>query len=141
MLKVFIINGAVIALAVIVHYEFLYQFTMLMPKLRIRHRLRILLGVFAALLAHSLEVWLFAAAYYFMDGTPGWGRLEGSYDGAFFSSVYFSLTAFTTLGLGDISPTGNMRYLAGMESLAGFVLLTWTASFLYLEMTRYWDKD
>jgi hypothetical protein len=141
MLKAFFINGAVIALAVVIHYEFLYQFTMVMPKLRIRHRFRILLGVFAALTAHSIEVWIFAVAYYYMDHAPGWGHLEGSYDGSLFSSVYFSFTAFTTLGLGDIEPTGNMRYLVGLESLTGFVLITWTASFLYLEMTRYWDKD
>jgi hypothetical protein len=141
MLKVFLINGAVIALAVVIHYEFLYQFTIVMPKLRIRHRFRILLGVFAALTAHTIEVWTFAIAYYYMDHSAEWGYLQGSYDGSLFSSVYFSFTAFTTLGLGDIEPTGNMRYLVGLESLTGFVLITWTASFLYLEMTRYWDRD
>jgi len=25
-----------------------------------------------------------------------------------------------------------------MEALTGFVLITWTASYLYLEMTRLW---
>ncbi|EED32135.1 Ion transport 2 domain protein [gamma proteobacterium NOR5-3] len=141
MLKILLINGAVIALAVVIHYEFLYQFTMVMPRLRIRHRFRILLGVFAALTAHTIEVWIFATAYYLMDKTATWGGLQGSYDGSLLSSVYFSFTAFTTLGLGDIEPTGNVRYLVGLESLTGFVLITWTASFLYLEMTRYWDKD
>ena len=28
--------------------------------------------------------------------------------------------------------------LAGMGALRGFVLITWTASYLYLEMTRMW---
>lgn len=141
MLKVFAVNGAVIALAVVIHYEFLYQFTMVMPKLRIRHRFRILLGVFAALTAHAVEVWIFATAYYFMDKASAWGQLRGSYDDSLWSSAYFSFTAFTTLGLGDILPTGDLRYLVGLESLTGFVLITWTASFLYLEMTRYWDRD
>jgi len=141
MLTVFLVNIAVIALAVVIHYEFLYQFTMAMPKLRVRHRFRILLGVFAALTAHAVEVWIFATAYYFMDKASDWGHLQGNYDGSLWSSAYFSFTAFTTLGLGDILPTGNLRYLVGLESLTGFVLITWTASFLYLEMTRYWDKD
>ncbi|MDP5069342.1 MAG: potassium channel family protein [Congregibacter sp.] len=140
MFKIFAINSAVIALAVVIHYELLYQFTMVMPRLRIRHRFRILLGVFASLAAHVLEVWIFATAYYFMDRAPNWGHLEGNYDGSLLASVYFSFTAFTTLGLGDILPTGDLRYLVGLESLTGFVLITWTASFLYLEMTRYWDK-
>jgi len=46
--------------------------------------------------------------------------------------VYFSYT------LGDIEPLGNIRFLAGIESLTGLVLITWTASFLYYEMQRYW---
>lgn len=141
MLKIFAVNSAVIALAVVIHYEFLYQFTQVMPKLRLRHRFRILLGVFAALTAHAVEVWIFAAAYYHMDKAADWGQLQGSYDDSLWSSAYFSFTAFTTLGLGDILPTGDLRYLVGLESLTGFVLITWTASFLYLEMTRYWDRD
>ena len=48
----------------------------------------------------------------------------------------FSYAAFTTVGVGDIVPTGPLRVLAGMEALTGFVLITWTASYLYLEMTR-----
>ena len=57
---VFIVNILVIALAVIIHYEFLYRITVLMPRLKIRHRFRIVLGVFLALTAHAAEVWVFA---------------------------------------------------------------------------------
>jgi len=28
-----------------------------------------------------------------------------------------------------------------MEALTGFVLITWTASFLYLEMNRLWRQQ
>lgn len=141
MLKVFLLNGLIIALVVVIHYEFLYQFTNLMPRLRIRHRFRIVTGVLAALTAHALEVWIFGLAYFLMDRSEAWGNLQGNYDGEFLSSVYFSFTAYTTLGLGDIEPHGDLRFLVGLESLAGFVLITWTASFLYLEMTRYWDSE
>jgi hypothetical protein len=54
-------------------------------------------------------------------------------------SVYFSFTNFTTLGFGDIEPFGSIRLLVGMEALVGFVLITWTASFLFYEMQRHWD--
>ena len=141
MLKVFILNSLIIALVVIIHYEFLFHFTTIMPKLRIRHRFRIVLGVLAALTAHAVEIWIFGVAYYFMDRAEAWGSLQGNYDGQFLSSVYFSFTAYTTLGLGDIEPLGDLRFLVGLESLAGFVMITWTASFLYIEMTRYWDSD
>jgi hypothetical protein len=141
MLWVFLVNSAVIAVVVIIHYEFLYRFTTLMPRLRIRHRFRILAGVFGALTAHVIEVWIFGVAYYLMNKADGWGSLQGNTDGDLASSLYFSFTAYTTLGLGDIEPLGDIRFLVGLESLAGFVLITWTASFLYLEMTRYWDSQ
>jgi len=44
----------------------------------------------------------------------------------------------TTADLGDIVPAGPLRLLAGVEALMGFVLITRTASYLYLEMTRVW---
>jgi hypothetical protein len=135
------VNVAVIAIAVIIHYEFMYRFTLLMPKLKIRHRFRIVLGVFSALTSHAIEVWIFALSYYWMHHSKTFGSLEGNFGGTLMDCAYFSFTIYTTLGFGDIVPHGNMRYLTGLESLTGLVLITWTASFLYLEMTRYWVRD
>ncbi len=98
-------------------------------------------GVFGALAAHALEVWVFALSYFWMHHAQGWGHFEGNFKGTLLDCAYFSFTTFTTLGIGDIAPHGELRYLVGLEALTGFVLITWTASFLYLEMTRYWDKD
>jgi hypothetical protein len=139
-IAVIAVNLFVVGLAVLMHYEFLHRVTLLLPKLTIRHRFRIVLGVFVALTAHAAEVWVFAIAYYFMHHTEGWGQLEGNFDGSLLSCAYFSFTTFTTLGTGDIAPHGDLRFLVGLEALSGFVLITWTASFLFLEMTRYWDE-
>ena len=141
MLLVFLVNSLVIALTVVIHYEFLYRFTILMPRMRVRHRFRIVLGVFGALTAHALEVWIFAVSFYFMHHADGWGHLEGNFTGELLDFVYFSFTSYTTLGTGDIEPFGDLRFLTGLESLTGLLLITWTASFLYLQMTRYWDTD
>ena len=140
MLSVFIANSAIVALAVILHYEFLYRLTTLMPTMHMKHRFRIVLGVFTALIAHAIEVWIFAFAYYFMHKAEGWGYFDGNFDGSLMDCVYFSFTTFTTLGFGDIAPHGDLRFLTGIESLTGLVLITWTASFLYLEMQRYWNS-
>ena len=140
MIAVITVNLFVVGLAVLMHYEFLHRITLLLPKLKIRHRFRIVLGVFVALTAHAAEVWVFAIAYYFMNHAEGWGQLEGNFDGSLLSCAYFSFTTFTTLGTGDIEPHGDLRFLVGLEALSGFVLITWTASFLYLEMSRYWDE-
>ena len=90
-----------------------------------------------SLVAHSIEVILFALAYK-VSIASGFGSLEGNFEGTIPDYLYFSYAAFTTVGFGDIVPTGPLRLLAGMEALTGFVLITWTASYLYLEMTRLW---
>lgn len=140
MLSVVFINALIVALSVLVHYEFLHQATKYLPKFNIKHRPRILVVVFITLIAHVIEVWIFGIAYYWMHGSELWGELQGNYGGTLLDSVYFSLTSFSTLGFGDIQPIGNIRFLVGMEGLTGFVLITWSASFLYYEMQRHWGK-
>ena len=135
------INTLIIAVAVLIHYEFLYRISTVIPKMKIRHRFRIVAGVFGALIAHTIEIWLFSLAYYLIPNVQGWGHLEGNFDGSLMDCVYFSYTIFTTLGFGDIEPHGHIRHLVGLESLTGLLLITWTASFLYYEMQRYWDRS
>lgn len=140
MLYVTLVNILVVSLAVIIHYEFLYRISVFIPKMSIKHRFRIVFGIFTALIAHAVEIWIFALAYYFINQAEGWGRLTGNFDNTLMDCVYFSFTVFTTLGFGDIEPIGNLRYLTGVESLTGLVLITWTASFLFFEMQRHWGK-
>lgn len=106
--------------------------------MRLKPRLKIVFGVFGALAAHSIEVWIFALAYYQKLKSGLFGHFEGNFDGSLLDCVYFSFTSFTTLGFGDIEPVGHIRFLTGIESLTGLVLITWSASFLFYEMQRYW---
>ena len=131
----------IVAACVGLHYEFLHQLTHLFPKLQFVHRKRIAIGVVVAMVAHAIEIWIFGVAYYFLHRSGNWGDFEGNYDGSLLDSVYFSATTYTTLGFGDIAPHGELRFLTGVESLTGLVLITWTASFLYIEMARYWDSE
>lgn len=140
MLVIFLVNSSIIALAVLIHYEFLYRISTVIPKMKIKHRFRIVLGVFGAIVAHSIEIWLFAIAYYLLPHIQEGGYLIGNFDGSLMDCVYFSYTTFTTLGVGDIEPHGHIRHLVGLESLTGLLLITWTASFLYFEMQRHWDR-
>ena len=142
MLSAIVINCIVVALVVLVHYEFLYRITLYIPKMRLKHRYRIVVGVFGSLIAHAIEIWIFALVYYWMHHSPRWGALTGQFDGSLMDCVYFSFTVFSTVGFGDIEPTGQLRFLTGIEALTGLVLITWSASFLFFEMQRYWTtKD
>ena len=138
MLYVFLINSLIVAAAVLVHYEFLVRLSSVIPKMQIKHRYKIVFGVFGALVAHMFEIWLFAVAYYLMHNAENWGQLTGNFNGSLMDCVYFSSTVFSTVGFGDIVATGDLRFLTGIEALTGLVLITWSASFLFFEMQRYW---
>jgi hypothetical protein len=139
MIGIIALNSLVVAIVVVIHYEFLFQMSSLIPRLQIRHRFRVLACVFGALIAHAVEIWVFALGYFFMGRIPGWGSLTGGGSGLM-DCGYFSFVTFTTIGYGDIVPIGSLRYLAGIEALTGLVLITWTASFLYIEMQRFWNR-
>ena len=48
------------------------------------------------------------------------------------------MVSYTTLGIGDIYPLEGLRLMTGVESLAGLLMITWSASFTYLTMEKYW---
>jgi len=138
---VFIFNGVVIGIAVLLHYEALYRLALLLPKLRIPPRFRVLVGVAGAFMAHVAEVWIFAVGYLLMLKWDAGSKLGGNFDGSLLDCSYFSFTNYTSLGFGDIEPFGHVRFLAGLEGLTGLILIAWTASFMYIEMQKFWLAD
>ncbi len=138
-MQVFVFNSIFVLVVVTIHYEIRFRLTRLLPRLRGPHRYRIVTGIFGALAAHALEIRVFAAAYQFMHHADGWDRLSGNFDGSLMDCAYFSFTVFTTPEFGDIEPLGERRYLGGVESLTGLDMITWSASFLFVEMQRRWN--
>ncbi len=122
------------------HYEALRLASSRLITVRFAPRFRVVIAVVVALVAHLLEVIVFAIGWSILLWT-GVGLLSGGDTGPE-DLLYFSLVTYTSLGYGDIVPLGPARILAGVESLVGLVLIGWTASFTYLEMRRYWfDQD
>jgi hypothetical protein len=140
MIWAFIVNAALSALAITIHYQMFSFLTSSSDKLPIKPRGRILYIIYGLLIAHVLEIWLFAAAFYFMGSNQNFGHLSGEFDGSFADSVYFSFAVYTTLGFGDIIPEGYFRFLAGLEAITGLLMISWSASFVYVEMQKYWRK-
>jgi hypothetical protein len=137
LLATIVLTALLLVLAVLLHYEALLHSSRLAGRMTIPPRRRILVVIAAAVLAHLAEIALFAAAYLGME-QAGLGTVTGAQEGNLVDHFYFSATMFTTLGVGDQVPTGPLRVTAGMESLIGLVLITWTASFSYLAMERFW---
>lgn len=136
-----IINIVIVVLVVLIHYEALSLMSKHLTGLRIRHRKLVVAGVLGALLAHVAEIWVFGFGFYFMLYLEGFGELQGNFDENILDCVYFSFTNYTSLGYGDIEPLGNIRFLAAMEALTGLVLITWSASFMFIEMQKFWKNN
>ncbi|MBU2954973.1 ion channel [Marinobacter sp. F3R08] len=133
-----LINSLIVAVTVLIHHEALILLSRLLSKMRQNHEFRLLVSVFGILAIHTFQVLIFATAFYVMHHTDGWGELSGNFNGTLLDCFYFSFTTFTTVGYGDIVGFGILRLLTGIEALAGLVLITWSASFLFVEMQRFW---
>ena len=95
----------------------------------------------AAMISHLIHIVLYALAYYVLEFEFEVGAIEGPDSGPFNDAFYFSIVCYTTLGFGDIFPSGQLRLLSGIEALNGLVMITWTASMTYLHMERFWKTD
>lgn len=148
MLISLLINFVVVALCVLIHFETINLLTNTLFKPRASPRINILLSLFACFFAHLIEVLIFAVAYFgyihaggfgeLIGGDPQGHGLFGTPSTGLIDCIYFSLTCYTSLGFGDLAPTGWLRFLAGVEALTGLLLIAWTASFMYLEMQKHW---
>jgi hypothetical protein len=136
-----ILIPCLLALTVLIHYEILRVTGATLPRLQIRPRQRILVVIAACLIAHLLEVGLYAAALAVLFQFPAFGTIEGEFTGSVIDFVYFSLTNYTTLGIGEIYPQGLLRLIVGVEALNGLLLITWSASFCYLNMQDDWHPE
>jgi hypothetical protein len=78
-LQSFVVNGLLISLAILVHYEMLRWLSIGIPKLPTRHRLKVVTGRLGALTAHVIEIWMFGIGYYFLieTGRSGARDLDG----------------------------------------------------------------
>jgi hypothetical protein len=128
-----------VAATVVVHYEFLRLTSVLTGNLSIPGRAQILVIIAGVFVAHLVEVALYAAAYYASEAWWSLGRIDGELEGGITDYFYFSVSTFTTLGVGDLHPRGPVRLIAGVQSLNGLVLIGWSASFTYLSMERFWQ--
>ena len=132
--------GAIVA-CVLLQYEYLVLVWRRLSTHRGHRRIKVLYGIGAVLLLHVAEIWIFGAVFWLLLLWPAAGALAGEEALGFFDHIYFSAICFTTVGFGEIWPTGAVRFLAATEALSGFVLITWSASFTYLEMERFWRSE
>ena len=139
---VFIATAVAVGIVVMVHYEGLSLLSRSLARRHTSHRRRkVLYGIFGVLALHVLEMWIFGLTAAALLLLPTTGSITGADPLGLLDSVYLAATTYTTLGYGDLTPVGPIRFLVSMIALTGFVLVAWSASFTYLEMSRDWREN
>lgn len=126
-----LLSLTLVAGTVLVHFYLLLPVLRRVAARRWGYGVRMLVAGEIIVLVHCLEAALYAAGFAggAAIGLGGFDKAELPMSALDY--FYFSLVNFNTLGLGDIYPTEQLRMLAGIESLNGFLMISCSASFLH----------
>jgi hypothetical protein len=100
------------------------------PRLRVLNVLRshvlLLFLVFTVLLAsHLTQAALWAIAYFAIDGFNDLA-----------TSLYFSLSTYTTVGFADVVLPEHLRLLGPLEAATGVLMFGWSTGYIFAFATR-----
>jgi hypothetical protein len=126
--------------AIVTHYEALRMLAGVLPAVRIAPRAKLILVLITAFFSHALQILLYALGYVWFANL-GLGTFKGLAELTLLDSLYFSAETFTSLGFGDIVPTGPLQLLASSETLIGLLLIGWSASYTFVAMERFWAEQ
>lgn len=128
MMPSLLVSAAMMSVTVVIHMVGLMLLMAFLqarsPRLRPFHSrlgqgIFIVLTVMGLVLIHSLEMWLYAVLYRVIGVFPD---ME--------AALYFSISAFTTVGFGEVFIEGPWRILGALESFNGFLLIGWSTAFM-----------
>ncbi len=139
MLLLILLVCSLILVTVLTHYECLRLISLFISGRDGVPRHKLLSVIFGALAAHVFEIGIYALGYWLADSGLHAGDFSGIHVLHAADYFYFSAEAYTSLGVGNLYPVGNLRLLAGMETLNGLLLIGWSTSYTFLAMTRFWD--
>jgi hypothetical protein len=132
-----LLSGVIAVVCVTMHYESLRILGKTLGA-HVHKRIGVLLVMLGLLVAHALEIWVFAFGYMLADRLPDMGSIGNIANPDIIDFMYLSSMVYTTVGFGDIVPLGAMRMLSAAEALTGFAMITWSASFTFLAMQKFW---
>jgi len=83
------------------------------------------------------NIFIFSYFYYINGFSSAGNIIKNDY----LTSLYFSIVTWTTLGYGDLSPVGNVRFIASVEALLGQLYMALlTGLFLFAFQLKVKDK-
>ena len=105
-----------------------------------RHIVPIFL-MFCIALLHLLEILIYAGIFYLLDIFTDLGSFTSEFKPILRDYMYFSGANYTTLGMSDFYPQGHFKIFAITEALAGFMMLTWSATFFYSTAGQFLNNE
>ncbi|MFN2098719.1 potassium channel family protein [Altererythrobacter sp. MF3-039] len=142
LLLTILVTLVAVALCNAVHFFSLRQLAFVFREFPPPIRRPMLVVSFAVIVIHLIEVAIYAVSMWLLSTwergvllVPGEPPISSPTE--FF---YFSIASYTTLGIGDIVPQGDLRVVVGIEALQGLILIAWSASFTYLVMEKFWTR-
>ena len=123
------------------HYELLVFISFFVQQVSGSKRFGVALAVTMALVAHLLEVAVFAIGWELLlrNGYVHLVHFDlDLYEPTLMDVFYFSGSVYTSLGFGDIVPGQGGQMLAVSEAVTGLVLIAWTASYTFFLMSTHW---
>lgn len=84
----------------------------------------------AIVLAHTIQVWMWAGTWIVWNVMPDWN-----------SAIYFSLVTYTTLGYGDIVLGPDLRIFAAFAAVTGLLAFGLSTAYLVAMMTRMFESE
>jgi Ion channel len=127
----------IVVVCVTMHYESLRLLGRTLGA-HVHKRIGVLLVMIGLLVAHGLEIWVFALGYVLAANAHDMGGIVGVENPDIIDFMYLSSMVYSTVGFGDLVPVGAMRMLTAAESLTGLSMITWSASFTFLAMQKFW---
>jgi hypothetical protein len=108
-----------------------------LPRFHRHSRTAVGTMVLVALVGHVLEIWLFSIAILIVGSLSDRQFAEElQLDG--FDAFYYSAVSYTSMGAEPLHES-SLRILTAIEALTGLILITWTASFIFIVMQRTWE--
>lgn len=101
------------------------------PGARLHAVLGLLVTFWGLAVLHLLEITIAAALLAHLLEDPNNGALTGGSGSAAADHLYIAGVSFATLGFAQIEAYGPIRLLVMLISLSGFMLITWSAAFIF----------
>jgi potassium channel LctB len=134
MLSIIFISILLVFITTLIHGFILSPIVENLQNSRLHKAITLPVGVQFIVFIHVMEAALYGVGFYF-GASVGLGSFKQTDYMSMMDYQYFSLVNYNTLGLGDIYPTGHLRFLAGVEALNGFLLISCSAMYMHKLMT------